>query len=51
MKKLQYLNSKTKDQSGATAVLVATCIIVLLGIAALAVDIGYVMVTKTSFRM
>jgi len=50
MKKLQYLNSKTKDQSGATAVLVATCIIVLLGIAALAVDIGYVMVTRNELQ-
>jgi hypothetical protein len=50
MKTLQYLTSRTKDQSGATAVVVAACIIVLLGIAALAADIGYVMVTRNELQ-
>jgi hypothetical protein len=38
------------NQSGATAVLVAVVITVLIGIAAMAVDVGYVMATKNELQ-
>ena len=38
------------NQSGATAVLVTVVIVVLIGIAAMAVDVGYVMATKNELQ-
>jgi Flp pilus assembly protein TadG len=44
MKTLQQLVSKIRDQRGASAIIVALVMVVLIGITALAVDIGYIMV-------
>ncbi len=41
-----WVNEKDEHQRGATAVLVAIMIVVLLGFAALAIDIGYLMASK-----
>jgi Flp pilus assembly protein TadG len=41
---------KLKEKQGATAIIVALMIAVFLGFAALAVDIGYVMVTKNELQ-
>ncbi len=50
MKTHKQLISRIKDQSGATAILVALVMVVLIGIAALAVDIGYVAATKNELQ-
>ena len=50
MKIRQELAARIKNESGATAILVAIVIVVLISIAALAVDIGYVMTTKNELQ-
>lgn len=50
MKTHKRLILRIKDQSGATAILVAFVMVVLIGIAALAVDIGYVAATKNELQ-
>jgi hypothetical protein len=50
MKTHKQLISRIKDQSGVTAILVAFVMVVLIGIAALAVDIGYVAATKNELQ-
>ena len=50
MKRNRQLISKFKDQRGVTAVVVAIVITVLLSIAAMAVDIGYVAATKNELQ-
>ena len=50
MAKHRSLTGKMKETEGATAVIVALMIAVFLGFAALAVDIGYVMVTKSELQ-
>ena len=47
---MKYLSNKILSQRGATAVLVALIMVVLLGIVALAVDVGYVMVTRNDLQ-
>lgn len=49
MRRIQYL-SRMKKQEGATAVIVAVSVFVLIALAALAVDIGYVAVTKNELQ-
>ena len=46
MKTSRQLISKFNNQRGATAVVIAIVITVLIGFVALATDIGYVSVTK-----
>ena len=46
MKNYHQIISKCKDQGGATAVVIAITIIVLMGLVAFAVDLGYVAATK-----
>jgi Flp pilus assembly protein TadG len=46
MKIHRHVMSRINDQSGVTAVVVAIVIPILIGITALAVDMGYVMTTK-----
>ena len=50
MKARHQLIARTKDQSGATAIVVAIVIPILIGITALAVDIGYVMATRNELQ-
>ena len=50
MKIRQELAARIKDEYGATAILVALVIVVLISITALAVDIGYVMATKNEVQ-
>jgi len=50
MKKKYKIILTRNNQSGATAVLVAVVITVLIGIAAMAVDVGYVMATKNELQ-
>jgi len=50
MKRNRLLISKFRDQRGVTAVVVAIVIAVLMGIVALAVDIGYVAATKNELQ-
>ena len=47
---MKYLFADVKNQRGATAVVVAVVMIVLLGVVALAVDIGYLMVTRNQLQ-
>ena len=42
--------SRIRNQSGTTAILVALVLVVLISIAALAVDIGYVATTKNELQ-
>ena len=42
----RILFSMREKESGTVAVLVAICLIVIMGFLALALDIGYVMVTR-----
>jgi Flp pilus assembly protein TadG len=46
----QKLIARIKDQSGTTVVLVAMGMVVLIGFAALAVDIGYTLTTKNELQ-
>lgn len=46
MKTYNQLISRCKDQRGVTAVVIAVVIIVLMGLVALAVDVGYLAATK-----
>ncbi len=46
MKKLFYFSAKLKSEKGVTAIIVALLIVVFLGIAALAIDIGYLAMAK-----
>ena len=46
----QKLIARIKDQSGITVVLVALTMAVLIGFAALAVDIGYTLTTKNELQ-
>jgi hypothetical protein len=47
----KYFNGCTRDrQSGATLVLVAICLFVLIAIAALALDIGHLLVTRNELQ-
>ena len=49
--KIQHeLIARIKDESGVTAILVAIVMVVLIGITALAVDIGYVATTKNELQ-
>ena len=50
MKIRQELATRIKNESGATAILVAIVMVVLISIAALAVDIGYVAATKNELQ-
>ena len=50
MKIRRELATRIKDEYGATAILVALVIVVLISITALAVDIGYVMATKNEVQ-
>ncbi len=50
MKIRRELAARIKDEYGATAILVVLVIVVLISIAALAVDIGYVMATKNEVQ-
>ena len=50
MKIRQELTARIKDESGVTAILVAIVMVVLIGITALAVDIGYVAATKNELQ-
>lgn len=50
MKIRQELATIIKDEFGATAILVALVMVVLISITALAVDIGYVMATKNELQ-
>jgi len=50
MGKCWPLTEKLKEKQGATAIIVALMIAVFLGFAALAVDIGYVMVTRNELQ-
>ena len=50
MKKLFNISAKLKSEKGVTLVYVAILLVVFLGIAALAVDIGYLMVRKTELQ-
>lgn len=50
MKKYTYLIAGLKDRRGATAIVVALVLAVLVGITALAVDIGYVAATKNELQ-
>jgi Flp pilus assembly protein TadG len=45
-----WLASKTGEQKGAVAVTVAVLLIVLIGFAALSIDIGYLMVTRNELQ-
>jgi hypothetical protein len=50
MKARHQLIARIKDQSGVTAIVVAIVIPILIGITALAVDIGYVMATRNELQ-
>ncbi len=50
MKSHKRLVSRIKDQSGITAIVVALVLVVIIGITAFAVDIGYVTVTKNELQ-
>ena len=50
MKTHKQIVSRMKDQSGTVAILVAFVMVVLIGITALAVDIGYVATTKNELQ-
>jgi len=50
MRTISGLNSVMDRQKGSTAVVIAIVIVVLLSVAALAVDIGYVAVTKNELQ-
>ena len=47
---LGRLRSFRKEDRGATALMVAVILVVLIGIAALAIDIGYAMLTRTQLQ-
>jgi len=46
MKKLLYFFAKLKSEKGVTAIIVALLLVVLLGVAALAIDVGYLALAK-----
>jgi len=46
MKTMQHFTFKVQERKGAVAVIVALCIVMLIGFVALAVDVGYMMTTK-----
>ena len=50
MKIRHELIARIKDESGVTAILIAIVLVVLIGITALAVDIGYVATTKNELQ-
>ena len=50
MKIRHELIARIKDESGVTAIIVAIVLVVLIGISALAVDIGYVAATKNELQ-
>jgi Flp pilus assembly protein TadG len=50
MKMRARLFARIKDQSGATVILVAIVLPILLGFTALAVDVGYVMTTRNELQ-
>ncbi len=50
MKTFHYLLRRTKDNRGTVIVYVAVAIVVLLGCVALAVDVGYVMVSRNEIQ-
>jgi Flp pilus assembly protein TadG len=50
MKNKQYFIHKVRERKGATAVIVAVMLMTLLGFVVLAVDTGYVMVTKNELQ-
>ena len=50
MKPLASIPSVLKAQSGAVVILIAIVMVVILGLAALAIDTGYVMVTKNELQ-
>ena len=50
MKKLFNVSAKLKSEKGVTLVYVALLLVVFLGMAALAVDVGYLMVSKNELQ-
>jgi hypothetical protein len=50
MKTYHQLISKFKNQRGATAIIVAIALVMLIGFVALAVDIGYLAATKNELQ-
>jgi hypothetical protein len=50
MKTTQHFMAKMRDRKGATAVVVALCLVVLIGFVALAVDVGYMMTTRNELQ-
>jgi len=50
MKTAQHFIVKMKERKGAVAVIVAIVLAMLIGFVALAVDVGYVMVTRNELQ-
>jgi hypothetical protein len=50
MKTVQHFTVKMRDRKGAVAVIVAVLLVVLIGFIALAVDVGYIMVTRNELQ-
>ena len=50
MKKLFNVSAKLKSEKGVTLVYVAILLVVFLGMAALAVDVGYLMVSRNELQ-
>lgn len=50
MNPLSYLSAKVKDQQGVTVIIVALLIVVFIGFAALAVDIGHLYVVRNEIQ-